>query len=200
MAPKQFIGRHLPFVNCGEFASNSSERVNLSFGLAAKRTATAKTDEDFSEVDTLVLGGREFALYVSPMRYQRADFPLKLDGLAAASEFFAGCFAESDPTLERIWVAHLDGEANCVHLTHHDGDETGVPLPLRTIISDAAARGSSAILLAHNHPSGDPTPSDGDKRATSRLACAAEAVDCRLVDHLVFAGGRYSSFRALGLL
>jgi DNA repair protein RadC len=134
------------------------------------------------------------------MRFQRADLPLKLDGLAAASEFFAGCFAESDPSRERIWVAHLDDDANCVYLSRHEGDENGVPLPLRTIISDAAAHGSSAILLAHNHPSGDSTPSDGDKRATRRLACAAEALDCRLVDHLVFAGAHYSSFRALGLL
>lgn len=134
------------------------------------------------------------------MRFLRPDLPLKLDGLASASEFFAGCFAESDPSLERIWVAHLDEYSSCLQLTHYDGDETGVQLPLRTIISDAAMRGSSAILLAHNHPSGDPTPSDGDKRATSRLACAAEALDCRLVDHLVFGGGRYSSFRALGLL
>jgi DNA repair protein RadC len=55
-------------------------------------------------------------------------------------------------------------------------------------------------VLAHNHPSGDPTPSSADKRATMRLACAAEALDCVIVDHLVFGGDRVSSFRQLGLL
>lgn len=134
------------------------------------------------------------------MRRQCAEPPLKLDGLAAAREFFAGCLAESDPARERIWAAHLDGQSNCLRLTRHDGDEHGTDFPLRAIISDAAICGSSAILLAHNHPSGDPTPSEGDMRATTRLACAAEAMDCRFVDHLVFGSKSFSSFRQLGLL
>jgi DNA repair protein RadC len=134
------------------------------------------------------------------MRHSQADAPLKLDGLSAARAFFAGCFAESDPGRERLWVAHLDRHSNCLRLTQHDGDEFGTDFPLRSIIADAALHGSSAILLAHNHPSGDPTPSNADKRATARLACAAEALDCRLVDHLVFAGTACTSFRQLGLL
>ena len=134
------------------------------------------------------------------MQYRRAEPPLKIDGLASARTFFAGCFAESDATRERLWVAHLDKQLNCLHLTRHEGDEAGTDFPLRSIISDAARHGSAGILLAHNHPSGDVTPSDGDKRATTRLACAAEAIDCSVLDHLVFAGPKCSSFRQLGLL
>lgn len=134
------------------------------------------------------------------MKHQRAETPLKIDGLAAARTFFTDCFAESDPTLERLWVAHLDKQLTCLHLSHHEGDEAGTDFPLRSIICDAAAHNSAAILLAHNHPSGDATPSDGDKRATARLACAAEALDCTIVDHLVFAGSDCTSFRRLGLL
>ena len=134
------------------------------------------------------------------MRYQRAELPLKLDGLAAARAFFSGCIADSDPACENLWVAHLDASANCVHLTRHAGDESGTDFPLRSIISDAALHESAGIVLAHNHPSGDATPSDGDRRATRRLACAAEALDCTVVDHLVFAGDDCTSFRQLGLL
>ena len=134
------------------------------------------------------------------MRYQRAEHPLKLNGLAAAREFFAGCLAESDPKIERLWVAHLDESLNCVHLTDHVGDEFGTDFPLRSIIADAANHGTVGILLAHNHPSGDSRPSDGDRRATRRLACAAEAMDCQVLDHLVFGGAQCSSFRQLGLL
>ena len=72
------------------------------------------------------------------MRYQRAELPLKLDGLATARAFFAGCIADSDPTRESLWVAHLDDEANCVHLTRHAGDESGTDFPLRAIIAAAA--------------------------------------------------------------
>jgi DNA repair protein RadC len=134
------------------------------------------------------------------MRHQRAELPLKIEGVDAARTFFAGCFPESNAARERLWIAHLDKDLNCLRLAHHDGDGDGVDFPLRSIIADAALYGSSAILLAHNHPSGDPTPSEGDKRATRRLACAAEALDCRIVDHLIFGGAQCSSFRQLGLL
>lgn len=138
--------------------------------------------------------------YSCAMRYQRAELPLKLDGLAAARAFFSGCIANSNVSRESLWVAHLDNDAHCVHLTRHSGNESGTDFPLRSIIADAALHGTAGIVLAHNHPSGDPTPSDGDRRATRRLACAAEALDCTIIDHLVFGGGDCTSFRQLGLL
>jgi DNA repair protein RadC len=134
------------------------------------------------------------------MRYQRAELPLKLDGLSAAREFFAGCFAQADPTRETLWVAHVDEQSRCLHVSRHDGDEGGALFPLRTIIADAAVHGSAAIVLAHNHPSGDPRPSESDCRSTRRLATATEALDCMVLDHLIFAGTECTSFRKLGLL
>jgi DNA repair protein RadC len=134
------------------------------------------------------------------MRYQRAELPLKLDGLAATRRFFAGCMADADPAHESLWVAHVDAEARCVHLERYPGDKNGAVFPLRAIIADAAELGSAGILLAHNHPSGDPRPSDSDCRATRRLASAAEALDCAVLDHLVFAGTECTSFRRMGLL
>lgn len=134
------------------------------------------------------------------MRYQRAEPPLKLDGLAAARSFFAGCFAETDSAEEILWVAHLDPEAHCLHLSRHAGDTCGVDFPLRGIVLDAARHGSAAILLAHNHPSGDPRPSRADLSATRRLATAADALGCRVADHLVFGGRSCTSLRSLGYL
>jgi DNA repair protein RadC len=134
------------------------------------------------------------------MRYQRAELPLKLDGLAAAQSFFAGCLEDGDLSRESLWVAHVDDQARCIHLTRHQGDESGAVFPLRDIIADAAAHGSSGLVLAHNHPSGDPRPSDSDCRSTRRLAVAAEALDCAVLDHLVFAGEKCTSFRRMGLL
>ena len=134
------------------------------------------------------------------MRYQRATLPLKLDCVDAAKRFFAGCIADADPKRESLWVAHLDEKARCIHLSRHEGDETGAPFPLREIIGDAALNGSVGIVLAHNHPSGDPTPSRSDCQATRRLACAAEALGCAVLDHLVFGGSDCRSFRQLGLL
>ena len=134
------------------------------------------------------------------MRYQRAELPLKLDGLAAARTFFAGCIADCDPSRENLWVAHVDDQARCLHLSRHEGNDRGAAFPLRTIIADAALHGSAGIVLAHNHPSGDPRPSDSDFRATRRLAVAAEALDCTVLDHLVFGGSECTSLRSLGYL
>ena len=134
------------------------------------------------------------------MRYQRAEQPLKLDGLEAAGTFFAGCFAESDPARECLWVAHVDRESNCLHLSRHEGDACSAEFPLRAIVRDAALHGSAGILLAHNHPSGDVRPSQADCIATRRLNIVAEAMGCRVQDHLVFGENEFSSFRELGLL
>jgi DNA repair protein RadC len=132
--------------------------------------------------------------------YQRAENPLKLDGVQAARSFFEGCIADADPSRESLWVAHVDGEARCLHLTRHEGDESGAHFPMKAILSDALRHHSAGIVLAHNHPSGDARPSESDCRVTRRLAAAAEMFDCAILDHLVFAGSDCTSLRRMGLL
>ena len=134
------------------------------------------------------------------MRIQRAELPLTLSGFDSAERFFAGCLADTDPTQESLFVAHVDQDARCLHLSRHSGRESHADLPIRAIIADAIAYDSAGLIVAHNHPSGDPKPSQSDCRATRRLANAAEAIDCVIVDHLIFAASGVSSFRRLGLL
>ncbi|UZK65588.1 JAB domain-containing protein [Sphingomonas sp. M1-B02] len=73
-------------------------------------------------------------------------------------------------------------------------------LPIREVAADALAFDARAVVMAHNHPSGDPTPSAADREATRLLARALEAIEVRLVDHLVIAARGITSFRSLGLL
>jgi DNA repair protein RadC len=131
---------------------------------------------------------------------QRAESPLHLNGLDQARRFFAGCLAEADPTEEHLWVAHVDGDARCLHLSRHDGNANGTNLPIREIVADAARHGSKGLILAHNHPSGDPSPSPTDKRITRRLALVGEAIDLAILDHLVITGHECRSMRQMGLL
>ena len=138
--------------------------------------------------------------YAFSMFYQRAESPLRLNGLDAARRFFANCLAETDPNKEHLWVAHVDEQARCIHLSRHDGDVGAANLPLRDVITDAATHGSAGLILAHNHPGGDPTPSADDRHLTRRLALAAEAIDLTLLDHLVIAGPECRSMRQMGLL
>ena len=134
------------------------------------------------------------------MFHQRAESPLRLDGLEQARRFFASCLAEADPAKEHLWVAHVDDQARCLHLARHDGHAAGADLPIGEIVADAARHGSKGLILAHNHPSGDATPSAIDMRITRRLALVGEAMDVAILDHLVMAGGDCRSMRQMGLL
>lgn len=68
----------------------------------------------------------------------------------------------------------------------------------REIYRDALAQGASAIVVAHNHPSGDPEPSDDDRRITRRLAQAGATLGVPLLDHLVIGDPGWSSLARLG--
>ena len=134
------------------------------------------------------------------MRFQRAEHPALLGGHEAARRFFSSCFRSGADARERLWVAHVDEAARCIHVEYYDGEPESVGMPVREIMLDAARYGSSGVFLAHNHPSGDARPSDADCRATRKLARAAEALDLAILDHLIFAGRQCSSMRRMGLL
>ncbi|MEM8963398.1 MAG: DNA repair protein RadC [Acidobacteriota bacterium] len=69
----------------------------------------------------------------------------------------------------------------------------------RAVLKEALARNASGVVLFHNHPSGDPTPSHEDLAFTQRMATAGEVVGVRLVDHLILGdAGRWVSLRRLG--
>jgi len=70
----------------------------------------------------------------------------------------------------------------------------------REILRRALLGRAAAVILYHNHPSGDPTPSREDREFTRRLAAAAEAVGVRLLDHIVVGRDGAVSFREAGLL
>ncbi|HSG36932.1 MAG TPA: DNA repair protein RadC [Paracoccaceae bacterium] len=75
-----------------------------------------------------------------------------------------------------------------------------VPVYPREVVKRALELNASALILVHNHPSGDPTPSDADILLTGQIGSAAEALGLILHDHLIIGKSRELSFRASGLL
>jgi DNA repair protein RadC len=70
----------------------------------------------------------------------------------------------------------------------------------REVFREAIAERAAAIILVHNHPSGDPTPSADDRAITAQLVAAGRLLDIPVADHVVIGRGRYLSFAEGGLL
>ncbi len=70
----------------------------------------------------------------------------------------------------------------------------------REVFRSAIKRSSASIICAHNHPSGDPTPSSEDIEVTHRLSAAGELVGIELLDHLIVADRQFASMKELGFM
>lgn len=75
-----------------------------------------------------------------------------------------------------------------------------VPLYPREIMRKALEHNATALIVVHNHPTGDPTPSDADIALTDKLCDAAEALSITIHEHLIIGCGKEFSFREAGLL
>ncbi|MBQ6671361.1 MAG: DNA repair protein RadC [Firmicutes bacterium] len=124
---------------------------------------------------------------------------IRLDCPGAA----AGAFMED--------LRHLRKEVLCVAMINTKGEmiakETVASGGLysacanpREIFSTAVRKGAYAILLAHNHPSGDPSPSAEDISMTRQLAEAGKILGIVLEDHIIIGDGRYTSLKEMGIL
>ena len=124
--------------------------------------------------------------------------PRRIADRGAASDLFAPL---ADEQVEVVAIVYLDRDQRVLGMRHARSSSNSVlDLPIRAIAADALAFDAAGVVMAHNHPSGDPTPSVADRDATRRLARALQVLDVRLLDHLVVARGGIASFRALGLL
>ena len=74
------------------------------------------------------------------------------------------------------------------------------PVYPREIVRRALELGATAMILVHNHPSGDPTPSDSDIAMTEEIIKAATALDILVHDHLIISQNGHISFKSMGLL
>ena len=82
--------------------------------------------------------------------------------------------------------------------TVYRGNLAGSSVRVGEVYRDAVRSCSAALIVVHNHPSGDPTPSAEDLRITGELAEAGRLLDIELLDHLIIGRGRWTSLRGLG--
>ncbi len=92
------------------------------------------------------------------------------------------------------------GRINAVHEVAH-GSLSECPMSSKAIFSRALLNGAASVIVAHNHPSGDPSPSQMDIDVTEKIKQAGILLDTPVLDHLVIASNKsYYSFKENGLI
>ena len=103
--------------------------------------------------------------------------------------------------VEEFHLLFLDRKnALIAHERQQRGTVDHTPVYTREVVKRALELGASALILVHNHPSGDPTPSKADIAVTRDIVKAAAALGVSVHDHVIIGRGRHTSLRDMGLL
>jgi DNA repair protein RadC len=103
--------------------------------------------------------------------------------------------------IEQFRILFLDRRNNLIaDEVQQRGTVNHTPVYPREVMKRALILNASALIVVHNHPSGDPKPSREDIETTRELKAAAHALEVELHDHVVIGHGKHASFRSLGLL
>jgi DNA repair protein RadC len=102
---------------------------------------------------------------------------------------------------EHFEVAFLDNKHRLLAVERlFSGSIAGTSVHPRVLVQRALAVNAAAVIVAHNHPSGDPTPSTADRVITCDLRKALELVEIRLLDHVIVCASETRSMACMGML
>ncbi len=142
-----------------------------------------------------ILAGLHLGFRASAAPLRRVD----LSNPRAVFEFLAPRLAHL--SREQFHVILLNAKNQVIDVECvSEGTLTASLVHPREVFKTAIRRSAHSVILAHNHPSGDPTPSREDREITRRLVQAGRVIGIEVLDHLVVGQGRYTSFRERGLL
>ena len=106
----------------------------------------------------------------------------------------------SDAPQEQLRVMILDTKHHVQRTVMvYQGNVNTAMIRVAEVFREAIKDNATAIILAHNHPSGDPSPSSDDVRVTQELVRAGELLDIKVLDHLIVAGQSHVSLKEKGL-
>jgi DNA repair protein RadC len=101
---------------------------------------------------------------------------------------------------EEMWVLLLDTRNRYLSLEKlYRGSLNSSQIRIGELFKVAIRRNAATIIVSHNHPSGDPTPSPDDIAITRAIVQAGKLLDVDVLDHLVIGNGRYVSLKERGL-
>jgi DNA repair protein RadC len=101
---------------------------------------------------------------------------------------------------EELWVACLDTKHRLIKIAKvYRGSVDTAMIRVGEVYKEALRLNAASIVVVHNHPSSDPTPSPEDILVTRQIVEAGKLLDCEALDHLIVAGSRFVSLRERGL-
>lgn len=135
-------------------------------------------------------------------RRRQSEDPLKIKKIhtsKAAFELLHPILGEL--THEEFWVIYLNNGNKLIQINQlSKGGLTGTLVDLRPMLRRVLELGALSIILAHNHPSGSLRPSHADKELTTKILTAANALDIKVLDHVIITEHGFFSFADEGLL
>ena len=163
---------------------------------------SANTD-DLCTVDGISINTAIFLKSVHALhnRAMKGDLMQK-PALNNWDRLLAYCHSEmAEDSIERFRVLYLNRKNILIEdEIHASGTIDGANVYTREIMKKAMNIGATALILVHNHPSGDPTPSQADIEITYSLRDTAKPLNIEIHDHLIISRSGHSSFKAMGLL
>lgn len=127
---------------------------------------------------------------------------LKKDQITCSKEAAAFITPKlGDLSHEEFWTLYLNRQNQIIHHEKiSQGGLTGTIIDVRIILRKGILHQATAIILCHNHPSGNLEPSEADKNLTVKVKKAAEIMDIPVLDHLIITQTGYLSFADKGIL
>ena len=105
------------------------------------------------------------------------------------------------PTVEKFYCIYLDAKNKIISIDPvFSGSLSGCSVFPREVIKECLAKGAAALIVAHNHPSGDITPSFQDKQITRRLMVACGVMGINFHEHVICGAGDYFSMADDGII
>jgi len=142
----------------------------------------------------------KYAYRLETKRIREKDFPYNNEDLCSAERVFEFCRTLQDLDIEKLITLYLNGLNRLICIQLFTGTVNFAVAYPREIIKHALLSGACGVILAHNHPSGDLSPSEEDIKLTSRLKEAGELLGIEVLDHVIVADKGFISMRERKLL
>ena len=161
-----------------------------------------QTVNDFKKIDGI--GEAKAITIISALelgrRRKKVDIDrIKIGDSKSVFEIFQPILG--DLPYEEFWVLYLSRSNSIIDKIKISlGGTAGTVIDVKIIIKHGIEKLASSMVLIHNHPSGNTTPSEGDKRITTKIANAGKLMDITTLDHIIIGDTKYFSFADEGIL